>query len=167
MIVNVSKHHSTADNVTYAALPENHLEMENVSLVRVLDLEGGYVTIKARMAYFDHNTDLLSMTDTEFNMIKSGTHLTSHADRGIYQLNEKLVTKGNVYGTWNDLRYKVDEQGTLVYDFNKDMASVGDNVTLTKNNSRIFAKKLDYDGAKQLTVFTGGVDMTIVEGDLQ
>ncbi|MDR0454039.1 MAG: hypothetical protein LBH05_04415 [Deferribacteraceae bacterium] len=149
-------------------LPENHLQLEDILLVRVLDLQGGYLTMSAKAAYFDHNADLLTMTDTEFSINTDSIKMTSHAERGVYKINETLFAEGNISGTWNNLDYKVAENGALKYDFIAEHAYIGDNVTLTNiNRSQISAKNFFYDRKKQENVFSGGVRVTIFEGELR
>ena len=148
-------------------LPENHLWLENVSVIRVLDLYGDYLTITAKTAYFDHNSDLLLMTGAKFDMVKDNTRLTTYAEQGSYKLNDVLTVEGNISGVWNNLKYEVDKSGTFVYDFKTDQADVGDDITFTRNNSHIYAKNLHYDGKKNETLFSGGVEVIVTEEDLQ
>ena len=166
-VVNISKRRVIENTSEAAPLPENHLHLEDVSLVQVLGLNGGYITMSAKSAYFDHNIDLLTMVDAEFEMNKPDVRMTSHADQGIYKLNEMLTTEGNISGVWNDLEYKADENGTFMYDFEKDQAYMGKKLTFVKGNSQIFTKELHYDGEKQETFFSGGVYMVINERELK
>lgn len=143
------------------AIPENHLLMENMHLIHVMDDGSSYVTLSAETAYFDNNTETATLENTGIKIIDNVNEFTSRADHGIYELNKSISTSGDIHGIWNDLTYSISPDGTFVFDLVEDRAVARGDIVLIKQNNDIRVKELIYNGKSKRVDFRGGVEMII------
>jgi hypothetical protein len=143
-------------------LPDNHIVMENVTLVHNANKLGGYSLMTAETAYFDRNAEVLVMTDFSVNHDDGKLSFTSQGNRGEYTLNTKLIASGELSGHYNDVEYSSGAGGLLLYDFTSLQGSMsGEDVRFTDNASLIRADKVIYDGTRNYTSFEGDVELSM------
>ncbi|MDR2883948.1 MAG: hypothetical protein LBV09_02440 [Deferribacteraceae bacterium] len=148
-------------------IPQNHISMEGVTFLRGFGVDGGYITVTAQNAYLDQNSNTITLHDTDMVLKDGKNDLVAYSERGLYVINRSLSTSGNVHGVWNELTYTVGEGGTFNYDFLTQKSVMGDNVTFTTDTSYIKSTRMDYDGATQMMIFSGDVEMFLAGDTLK
>lgn len=143
-------------------VPVNHMQIENLSLVRILTDEGTFFHLTAGSAYFNNDEKLIHLSNTDLNMFDGVNTFINHADKGVYVINSTIVVDGNITGSWNDLTYITSPNGVFVYDFESNKGQIGDNIVLTHGPSKITANTLFYDSQAKKITFSEGVKMDII-----